>query len=962
MAWPFGDSPTARRIRRHDWAATPLGPLERWPQSLKTALDLMIAAEQPVLVAWGQELIALYNRAFAALLGESRGRYFGAPCSELCGARWPLLDGAVRATLRGEPQLWADQGMQLGPDEGDTGWFTVSWMPLRDESGAVSGIYCTCVDTSDKVKAQQVLRESRDRQVFLLALSDALRPLSGPRAIQLVASRLIGEHLQADRVGFAERGGDEVCILENWSAPDMPPLGGVHRLSSFHPSIGASLRQGEIVKIDDIRTVCEHPDDLAMYRRWQIGAALVVPLRREDQFSGSFYVHQREPRRWSDSDARLVQSASERVWIAMQWATAERALRDAQQRRRFLLLLSDALRGLEHTPTIEHAGCQLLGEQLQLDRVAYVTVDETEQLSACGWSSATGFFGETSLPADTERALADICRQHRLLVIHDVANDERIPPQERAALLTAGVGAFVALQMTGEDAAPHAAFGGAVHSARQWSRDDVDLIKETAGRLWSAVERARALEQLTLREAELAQVQSSGGVGGLIVELADGMRSQRSPEYRRLHGLAPEVQTEVHEDWLARVHPKDRKVADRTVREAIAHGDSYTSEYRIVRPDNGAVRWISAKGEVQRDAEGRPLRLVGIHLDITERKEMEAALKLSERRLQTLISGMPQLVWRAEQAGQWTWASPQWADFTGQRAHESLGWGWLEPVHPEDRTRVREAWEQAEWRGALSIDHRILDRTGQRYRWFQTRAAPVRNADGSIREWLGTSTDIDEMRLLQDHQQVLLDELQHRTRNLMGVVSVLARRTIATSADLDAFAGRFDDRLAALSRANNLLSGVTDGQRISFDALLRQELDALGALHDADPPLEVEGDPGIALRSSTVQILALALHELGTNAVKYGALAQPGRQLSVRWWIDAQAAPHSLVVQWRETGVPMKGNAGFGYGRELIERALPYQLGATTSYTFTPDGVLCVIRLPLSTPEPVATQELGASG
>ncbi|MGA0587362.1 PAS domain-containing protein [Dyella sp. KRB-257] len=950
MAWPYGDSPTARRIRRHDWTATPLGPLERWPQSLKTALDLMIGAEQPVLVAWGEELTALYNRAFAALLGEPRGRYFGAPCSELCGERWPMLDGAVRAALRGEPQLWADQGMKIGPDDLDTGWFTVSWMPLRDESDAVSGIYCTVVDTTEKVRAQQILRESRDRQAFLLALSDALRPLSGLRAIQRVASRLIGEHLQADRVGFAERDDDDddVHILEDWSAPDMPPLGAMHCLSSFHPSIGALLWRGVIVRIDDIRTVCEHPADLAMYQRWNIGAALVVPLRRDDQFNGSFYVHQRIPRRWSDGDARLVQRAAERVWIAIQWAAAERSLRHAQQRRRFLLLLSDTLRGLDQSATIKHAGCQLLGEQLQLDRVAYVTVDAAGQLSVQGWSSATGFFDQAAAPATAEHALADTCWQHKLLVIHDVANEDRIPPHEREALLSAGIGALVTLQIAGKEAARQAAFGGASRSARQWSREDVDLIKETAGRLWSAVERARALEQLTLREAELAQVQRSGGVGGVIIDMADGMRSQRSPEYRRLHGLSPEVQFEGHEEWLARVHPKDRKTADRAVREAIAHGDSYTSEYRIVRPDNGAVRWISAKGEIQRDADGRALRLVGIHLDITERKEMEAALKLSERRLQTLISGMPQLVWRAEEAGRWIWASPQWADFTGQRAHESLGRGWLEPVHPEDRGRVCEAWEKAESSGALSIDHRILGRAGQRYRWFQTRAAPVRNADGGIREWLGTSTDVDEMRTLQDHQQVLLDELQHRTRNLMGVVSVLARRTVASSTDLDAFAVRFDDRLAALSRANNLLSGVTDGQRISFDALLRQELDALGVLDGQNPPVEMAGTPGIALRSSTVQILALALHELGTNAVKYGALAQPGRQLSVRWWIDAQVAPQCLVVQWRETGVPMADSGGFGYGRELIERALPYQLGATTTYTFTPDGVLCVIRLPIS--------------
>ena len=477
-------------------------------------------------------------------------------------------------------------------------------------------------------------------------------------------------------------------------------------------------------------------------------------------------------------------------------------------------------------------------------------------------------------------------------------------------------------------------------------------MKETAGRLWFALERARAREQLRLREAELAQVQHAGGVGGVIIDLADGMRSHRSPEYKRLHGLSPQVAWESHDDWLARVHPDDRAEADRTVWHAINHGDRYTSEYRIVRPVDGAVRWILARAQIERDAQGRPLRLVGIHHDITERKTMEAALRLSERRLHTLISGMPQLVWRAQGAGGWTWASPQWAAFTGQDRAASLGWGWLEAVHPQDRARVREAWRLAESRGTLSIDHRILGRADRRYRWFQTRAAPVRGADGTIGEWLGTSTDIDEMRMLQDRQQVLLDELQHRTRNLMGVVSVLARRTAAASEDLDAFVASFDDRLAALSRANNLLSKMADGQRIAFDVLLRQELDALGVTDDAGICVALEGDPDIPLRSSTVQILALALHELGTNAVKYGALAGvAGRRLSVSWRIDATGTPRCLVVQWRESGVPMDEPCGTGYGRELIERALPYQLGASTCYACTPDGVVCTIRLPVSAHE-----------
>jgi PAS domain S-box-containing protein len=312
------------------------------------------------------------------------------------------------------------------------------------------------------------------------------------------------------------------------------------------------------------------------------------------------------------------------------------------------------------------------------------------------------------------------------------------------------------------------------------------------------------------------------------------------------------------------------------------------------------------------------------------------------------VTGVPQLVWRGVGAGQWTWASPQWTEYTGQSLEQSRGWGWLEPVHPDDRETARAEWAAAAGDGSFSAEYRLLNHAEQRYRWFRTRATPVRNRDGSISEWLGTSTDVDDLRRLQQRQQVLVDELQHRTRNLMGVISALSRRTVASSDSLDTYAASFDDRLAALSRANNLLSRLGEGERISFDTLIRTELDALGAFEHSVGTVELDGSADIYLRSRTVQIFALALHELGTNAVKYGALARSGARLSLRWRREEQPgqAPQ-LLLEWRESGFAVPAPQRSGYGRELIERALPYQLGAQTRLEYGVDGVTCVIRVPI---------------
>ena len=144
----------------------------------------------------------------------------------------------------------------------------------------------------------------------------------------------------------------------------------------------------------------------------------------------------------------------------------------------------------------------------------------------------------------------------------------------------------------------------------------------------------RTAAELRDREADLAQIERASGVASVNVDIANGLRGYRSAQYRRLHGLPSYVVTEAHDDWLARVHPADRERADRTLHEALA-GPSlqYRSEYRIIRPNDGEERWILATGDIERDAAGAPTRLIGAHIDITERKRHEEALRRSEEQL-----------------------------------------------------------------------------------------------------------------------------------------------------------------------------------------------------------------------------------------------------------------------------------------------------------------------------------------
>jgi two-component sensor histidine kinase len=177
----------------------------------------------------------------------------------------------------------------------------------------------------------------------------------------------------------------------------------------------------------------------------------------------------------------------------------------------------------------------------------------------------------------------------------------------------------------------------------------------------------------------------------------------------------------------------------------------------------------------------------------------------------------------------------------------------------------------------------------------------------------------------------------------------MAYSTARSSTDFADFRVRYRDRLDALARVQGLLSRLNDHDRVTFDELVATEISAMGG---AAEKVVTKGPVGVRLRSSTVQTLAMAIHELATNAQKYGALAQPAARLEITWSVeDAGSSKPLLHIDWRESGVvmPEPGGkpAGSGQGRSLIEEALPYQMQAQTTYVLGQDGVHCTITIPI---------------
>ena len=259
-----------------------------------------------------------------------------------------------------------------------------------------------------------------------------------------------------------------------------------------------------------------------------------------------------------------------------------------------------------------------------------------------------------------------------------------------------------------------------------------------------------AADALREREAELARVQQLGRIGGLEVDLRTGFRNRRSPEYLLIHGLPPDAADESHEDWVQRIHPEDREATEKKFRDAVA-GDvrDYSAQYRIIRPSDGETRWISVKSTIERDENGKAIRLVGAHTDVTEQVVADLALRQSEERFRKLADQLVELnatlaqrveektrerdrIWNvsqdllvvADRNGVWRTVNPAWTKTLDWSEAELLNRTseWLE--HPDDggltRTEVNELIQ-----GNLTVkfEGRFRHKDGS-YRWLSWTGVP----------------------------------------------------------------------------------------------------------------------------------------------------------------------------------------------------------------------------------------------
>lgn len=620
---------------------------------------------------------------------------------------------------------------------------------------------------------------------------------------------------------------------------------------------------------------------------------------------------------------------------------AERELLQRAARLAFFDRLSEAIKSLASPSDIMAVTARLLGHHLQASVVAYADMEADEDLfhirgdwAAEGSPSIVGSYSLNAFGPTASRHL----RAGQAFITRDTIAE--LGPEEGKSLLDLELGATVCM--------PYVRAGKltalmAVHqkTPRDWKADELSLIAEATERSWAHVVRVRS--EAILRESE-DRFRNIADHTPVMLWVTDetGYCTYLNRTWYEFTGQEP-GQGEGF-GWLEAVHPDDRPEAERAFLRAIDERRPYETDMRLRRSD-GSYRWCIDGAAPRFDADGRFLGYVGSVIDVEDRRRAIDKVRRSEEQLRAIIEQMPIGVAVARM--------PKGEIFLYNQAIETiLG----HPVLSEDKDSYDRYGGLDEAGRSLPLEAYPLYRAvalgetvvgdEMRYRRPDGRiisllghAAPIIDDDGQADLAVVTIQDITDRKAAEAHQRLLINELSHRAKNLLAIIQSLAQQSFKGEGSNKEMVRRFEGRLGALSAAHGLLTQ----ERWEAVPLRRIICDTFTAVRADDERLKLEGDD-LLLPPKVSVSLAMAIHELATNALKYGSLSSDSGTVSIRW----EASDGRLRLRWKERGgPPVTEPARRGFGSRMIERGLAAELGGKVVIRFEADGVLCEVDAPM---------------
>jgi PAS domain S-box-containing protein len=445
-------------------------------------------------------------------------------------------------------------------------------------------------------------------------------------------------------------------------------------------------------------------------------------------------------------------------------------------------------------------------------------------------------------------------------------------------------------------------------------------------------EQKRTAEKLAGSEARLRLAIEAGGLAVWEVDIATGQIAP-SLAMNRLHGF-PDDAMPTTEEYQSRYAPGEMQRLRELGAEATAKGESeLEAELRQLRPD-GSERWLLIRAQAADSGK----KAIGVLIDITERRRAQQELRDSERRLRLSqnAAGIASLELDVPTGA--VIGSDRFWEIWGLSRQESVHISVLENiVIPQDSTVRSTTDTRAAGTANPNVEYRIRRPDTGELRWLSRHIEFTYDDAGRPQKMFGVMQDITEVKEAQARQQMLTHELEHRIKNILAMVSAIASQTLRNS-DLETASAVFSERLRALANAHDILT-KTRWTTASFSEVINSAIAVLPTER-----VSVSG-PALLLNAKMALSLALAVNELGTNSLKYGALSNDRGRVEINWTLTPEPDDQvALRWTWAETGGPtVSAPTRRGFGRFLIERVLASDFGGTVSIDYHPTGVVCLL-------------------
>ena len=454
----------------------------------------------------------------------------------------------------------------------------------------------------------------------------------------------------------------------------------------------------------------------------------------------------------------------------------------------------------------------------------------------------------------------------------------------------------------------------------------------------------RSLLRLQTVEAELRNsedrlqlAQESAGLSILdwIISSNSFVHSPNFIELFDLEPRGPDAQLST-EELIARIHPEDLPglIDDYTAYSSTS--GSFEREYRVKRRD-GSLRWVATRGRFFSNASGEPERMLSLSFDVTQRKTAEHDNAV----LASIVASSNDAIVSVDKSGNVTSWNTGAEMLFGTKAAQMTGRP-LALALSDTTEEEREAYRRQIMDGnSHELETRQRRRDGSVLDVWVT-SAPIRTATGRI---MGASLiirDVSAQKQREDHVRFLMRELTHRSKNLLAVIQAMARQSLTKGITPEEFIRRFSDRLAGLAGSHDLLSSV-QWKGVSLMDLINSQLSHYEDLFGTRILLQ---GTDLNVRPEAAQNIGIALHELSTNAAKYGALSNSDGIVSIDWSV-VETGPRSLEICWRESGgPPVKTPTRRGFGHIVMDRIAGQALGGQSGLRFEPGGVVWSLKVP----------------